>query len=131
MHVLAPIDGSDCSFAALEFATDLAAKFDADLTAVHMTEFEDRATEKIMKRARRILSEAGVDGELVVDTHSDLSSVKASTHIGKHILEFAEEGGYDHIVMGRHGGGRLEKALLGSCSESVIKHAEVPVTFVP
>jgi nucleotide-binding universal stress UspA family protein len=43
------------------------------------------------------------------------------------ILEVAEEGGYDLIVMGRHGRGRLQHFLIGSVTEKVSRKAPIPV----
>jgi len=39
----------------------------------------------------------------------------------------AEEGGYDLIVMGRHGRGRLQHFLVGSVAEKVSRKAPIPV----
>jgi nucleotide-binding universal stress UspA family protein len=39
----------------------------------------------------------------------------------------AEEGGYDLIVMGRHGRGRLQHFLVGSVTEKVSRKAPTPV----
>lgn len=42
----------------------------------------------------------------------------------------AEEG-YDHVVMGHHGSGMVDRAMLGSAAETVVDAKEVPVTIVP
>jgi nucleotide-binding universal stress UspA family protein len=46
------------------------------------------------------------------------------------ILEAATAEGADLIVVGTHGRGGLERLLLGSVSEHVIRHADVPVLVV-
>ena len=46
------------------------------------------------------------------------------------IIRDAKETGCDCIVIGRKGLGRLEKLLLGSVSEKVLKHSEIPVIIV-
>ena len=47
------------------------------------------------------------------------------------IIDIAEEGGYDLIVMGRHGISRLERALVGSVTARVIGHSRRDVLVVP
>jgi nucleotide-binding universal stress UspA family protein len=42
----------------------------------------------------------------------------------------AEELGAGLIVMGSRGQGRLRRALLGSVSDAVVRHAHCPVTIV-
>ena len=46
------------------------------------------------------------------------------------IVEVAEEIGAGLIVMGSRGNGRLTRALLGSASDAVVRHAHCPVTIV-
>ena len=46
------------------------------------------------------------------------------------IIEVAKDGGYDLIVMGTHGRGRLATALLGSVSNAVAARAGRPVLVV-
>jgi len=57
--------------------------------------------------------------------------VKVSNRIGDRLTDHVEERGYDHVVMGRHGGKRLTRLVLGSASERVPKRTGVPVTVVP
>jgi nucleotide-binding universal stress UspA family protein len=46
------------------------------------------------------------------------------------IVELAEEIGAGLIVMGSRGYGRLRRALMGSVSDAVVRHAHCPVTIV-
>ena len=46
------------------------------------------------------------------------------------IVEVAEEIGAGLIVMGSRGQGRLRRALMGSVSDAVVRHAHCPVTIV-
>jgi nucleotide-binding universal stress UspA family protein len=47
------------------------------------------------------------------------------------ILSEAERVAADFIVMASHGHGAVHRALLGSVSEGVLRHAAIPVTIVP
>ena len=46
------------------------------------------------------------------------------------IVELAHSMGAGMIVMGSRGQGRLRRALIGSVSESVVRHAHCPTTIV-
>jgi nucleotide-binding universal stress UspA family protein len=43
----------------------------------------------------------------------------------------ATEQDFDHVVMGHHGSGAVERAILGSAAETVLRAEEFPVTVVP
>jgi nucleotide-binding universal stress UspA family protein len=131
LTVLAALDGSEPGFAALAFATEFADRYDAALEAVHVTNGTTAATDRLLERAERELADAGLelDPEVVVD--DSLPGVGASTEVGDRLLELVEERGYDHVVMGRNNGHRLERLVLGSCSKRVGARSPVPVTVVP
>jgi nucleotide-binding universal stress UspA family protein len=93
----------------------------------HPAEFEDvlrknrgEAKELLEQQAKRI-EESGVS---VKESH--LREGRAE----EEIVEVAEEIGAGMIVMGSRGYGRLRRALLGSVSDAVVRHAHCPVTIV-
>jgi nucleotide-binding universal stress UspA family protein len=129
MEVLVPIDGSDPSFRALEFAAEFARRFEADLHVVHITDVATDATEEITDRAREVLAAEGIEATPEVSTDLELSS-RPSSKIGRDILDLVEERGYDHVVMGHHDSGAVERVILGSTAQTVIQNDEVPVTVV-
>ena len=131
MDVLVPIDGSDCSFRALEFAVDFIQRYEGMLHVIHVTYFQGEDTEKILSRAEELISEAGLEDEPEIITNLSLSKPGYANRVGKDILQLAEEGGYDHVVMGHHGTGRIGRAILGSAAETVVRAAEVPSTIIP
>jgi nucleotide-binding universal stress UspA family protein len=55
--------------------------------------------------------------------------VRGTPH--QEILRFAERSAADLIVINTHGKGFLERTLLGSTAERVIRSAKVPVLSVP
>ena len=129
-RILAPTDGSENAERALRFAAELAARFDADLDVVHLTDVETEATRTLLERARTILEDAGLPGEPTVQYDLRLT-FKAGDRVGEDLLDIVEEGGYDHVVMGHHGAGAVERFLLGSATETVIRADEVAVTVIP
>ena len=131
MEVLVPIDGSDCSIRALEFAAEFVDRFEASLHVVHISDSETEATDEIVERAREVLAETGVEDEPEVSTDVELA-FRPADRVGKDILELVKDRGYDHVVMGHHGsGGAVERAILGSAAHTVVEEEVVPVTIVP
>jgi len=131
MKVLVPVDGSECSMRALGFAADFAKRFDATLDVVHFTDSPGADTQRLKGKVSEVLEAEGLEGETEVIGDVRLDNLKASDQVGKDILELVEERGYDHVVMGHHGTGRIGKLLLGSAANTVSKSGKVPTTIVP
>lgn len=130
MQILAPIDGSDCSFRALSFACGMARAYEGDLHVVHITDVKNEATDEIIDRARDVLDAEGMEDEPEVATDIDLTN-RPSKRIGEDILEIVDEGDYDHVVMGHHGQGRVERLVLGSAASTVLESNKIPATIIP
>jgi nucleotide-binding universal stress UspA family protein len=128
-RVLVPIDGSDTSFRALDFGLELAERFGATVDVVHFSNEETDATATIVERARE-----AVEGYALADTPEveliDLE-IWSDSGVGRAIVAFARDEGYDHVVMGHHGSGAVQRAILGSAAETVVRAESVPVTIVP
>lgn len=131
MTILVPVDGSECSMRALEYAIDLAQSEDDDLHVVHFTDHETDETTRLEEMVEASLEEASVTGGVEVIGDIRLSDFKSSDRVGKDVLELVAERDYDQVVMGHHGSGFVESALLGSAAETVVAATEVPVTIVP
>ncbi|WP_225335526.1 universal stress protein [Halomicrobium urmianum] len=138
-RVLYPTDGSDGAEVATAHAIEVARRFEAplhvlyvvDVSAAQSTDAYDRvpldatvealegAGEEIVDRVRERAAEAG----LAVDA-SVVEGMPASAIVG-----FAEAD--DVIVMGTHGRTGLDRYLIGSTTEKVVRTADVPVVTVP
>lgn len=125
------MDGSDCSFRALEFATEFVTRYEGSLHVVHITDQRGEMTKAILERAEGVLADAEIDAHPEVVTDTRLSNARYANQVGKDILELAEAEDYDHIIMGHHGTGRIGRAVLGSASETVVRAAEQPATIIP
>lgn len=128
---MVPIDGSEGSFAALEFGALFARQFEADLDVIHVTDERTDDTEELFERARTALAEAGVNAEPEVMLDDAVTESNAARKVGKRLIDLAGERGYDHIVMGRESGGRLERFVVGSASDAVVEESDLPVTLIP
>jgi len=132
--ILVPVDFSDYSHVALQFAARLAHQCGAQLRVLHA---QDPLLEAAAQ-ARGIELVHGTRAELTAFMQSappagdwlpihDVVSGLPAHAIG---LEAARQGA-DLIVMGPRGLSRLQRAFLGSTSESVIRHARTAVAIVP
>jgi ACR3 family arsenite efflux pump ArsB/nucleotide-binding universal stress UspA family protein len=52
-------------------------------------------------------------------------------HPIRKIISIAETGNYDFVIIGTHGNGKLENAIIGSVSSGVIRNCTKPVLVVP
>jgi nucleotide-binding universal stress UspA family protein len=138
--ILLATDGSEEAQLAATTAADLAEKTNSELHLItvgpdyplyelpeHPAGFEDvlrenrrEAKEMLEQQAKRIEESGGT----VKETH--LREGRAD----EEIVEVAEEIGAGLIVLGSRGHGRLRRALLGSVSDAVVRHAHCPVTIV-
>lgn len=139
-RLLVPVDGSPCSFGAVRFASDLAARAGASVELLYVYEPPagsfmelmriERATleSAVARTADRIFEEAR---RAVARDDVPVSSRARIGHPLEEILATANEGSADMIVIGAHGRSRLGSLLLGSLSTQVLHHADRPVTVVP
>ena len=133
--ILLATDGSREAQLAATTAVDLAKSTNSELHVVHVgeylptllaqTEVEpaqlEREAQKLLDEQVRKLEEAG---GTVKEAHLRLGRAD------EEIVGLAEAIGAGLIVMGSRGHGRIRRALMGSVSESVVRHAHCPVTIV-
>jgi nucleotide-binding universal stress UspA family protein len=134
--ILLPTDGSAPSDAARRHAIGLASAYDATLHAIYV--IDDQAL-----RAARIDTDvvlAGFEEEgsrLVGDvaaaaSEADVACETAVLHGRAHeeIVEYATDNGVDLVVMGTHGRHGVQRFLLGSVTERVVRISPIPVLTV-
>jgi nucleotide-binding universal stress UspA family protein len=132
-RIVVPIDFSEPSQAALQYATQLAPLYDVPMTLVHVVqlpsiptvyelEFPDLSPEDIEARVQAVLE----DWEGSVSSHRDLSYVVESGEPVPTILRIAADPS-DLIVMATRGLSGVKRTVLGSVAEGVIRRASGPV----
>jgi nucleotide-binding universal stress UspA family protein len=140
--ILLATDGSEEAELALLTAVDLANRTDSELHVVHvggeyypgpdmvpnpalleetLRELERAARELLDRQVRKIEETGGP----IADAHFMMGGRPA-----QQIVELAEEIGAGLIAMGSRGLGGIERALMGSVSDSVVRHASCPVLVV-
>lgn len=141
--ILVPLDFSDCSAAALAHARMLSEKTGAQLDVLHaydvptfipphvvvmMGEVDAPLSEHAERHAR-----AQLDAFLEANGALDDANITRRILLGPPaltLLETAEEGDYDLIVMGTHGRTGLSRLVMGSVAERVVRGATCPVLTV-
>ncbi|WP_435073381.1 universal stress protein [Halorubrum sp. HHNYT27] len=148
-HILFPTDGSDGSAAAIPHVRELAEAFDATVHVLHVVDTrqfqfgiggsyisgpksysDDRPSKddrqrQVEERARPFVEELAADFE-GIDTVTAVR--EGSPH--RAILDYVDENDIDIVVMGAGGHTGVERYLLGSVSEKVVRMARPPVVTV-
>ena len=140
--ILLATDGSREAQLAAATAADLARSTGSELHIVHVGEMplvyhpERHAYraeyEEHEKEAQQLL-EAEVErvkGAAATVAQSHLRMGRADARVAEEIVDLAQSIDAGLIVMGSRGQGRLRRALVGSVSESVVRHAHCPATIV-
>ncbi len=131
-RILVPVDGSEQSKKALDFAADLAKRYEAEMHLIHVTqplvaddvfalgavavpvnasmEELDEVGQKVLQAAADIVEAAGLAMPVTHLSHGDP---------GSQIVQYAAEQGVDLIVMGTRALGGLSSLLIGSVSSKV------------
>ncbi|TYL36480.1 universal stress protein [Natronococcus pandeyae] len=135
-RILVPHDGSEQADAALRFALDTFP--DASVVVLHVVEPFAEHTDAGVENGGRWRERAREFAESVFDDVRDLAAEYETTvdtewrygrprHV---IVRYATETDVDHVVMGSHGRDGIDRILLGSVAEIVVRRAPVPVTVV-
>lgn len=136
MKVLLPVDGSAINARAARYLTKhwpegarvtllnvsppLSKNIADYLDAQSLVRFYKDNGNAAMKRARRVLTEAGrtYDEKMIVGDP------------GTEIIEMAKRGKYDLIIMGSHGRGVLKSLFLGSVVVKALANSKVPILVI-
>ena len=133
-RILCPIDFSEYSARALEFAVRLAAWYSAVLHVVHvMPPLPPSTVSALGEESRQVALKnlaLAVNGCWRADVTIEQELSESSDAAGR-ILERAETLDVDLIVTGSHGRTGLQRVLLGSVVESLLHRSRRPVLVVP
>jgi nucleotide-binding universal stress UspA family protein len=137
-RILVATDGSREAQLALTTAADLAKSTDSELHVLHVGEVPlvyhperhayQAEYEEHEKESQQLLESQvqPIEGASATEPQAHLRMGRAD----EEIVELAQSIDAGLIVMGSRGHGRLRRALVGSVSESVVRHAHCPVTIV-
>ena len=136
--ILSAIDGSANAFKALEMACDLAVKYAAELHIVLVEEIpampdtdmideieqmkagEDKLVRAEIRRAHSIAARCGLTVKCHVFTG----------HVVRTVVDFANDNGFDLLVIGATGHAALYERMLGTRADRIAHLAKCPVLIV-
>ena len=134
-RILIAVDGEPLAAHAAELGIELASSLGAEIGFVHAIAPGLEQAPGITPH--ELIAEAEREGrrliagfrQLVPPQHSPLEFI----HVGKpasEIVRTAKEWPADMIVIGSHGRHGIQRALLGSVAEEVMRHAPCPVLVI-
>ena len=136
-QMLVPLDGSPLAERVLPVACAMAVKCGATLTLLHVLEKHARPTVHAERHltepdeAEAYLREATAKlacGAPRVEHHVHTDRVG---HVGRSIVDHANEIGADVVALTTHGAGGVRRALFGSIAQKVLAHWPRPILLLP
>jgi len=127
-NIMVPSDGSKYSRKAENVAIEIAKKFNSKITAVYVIDekmmfpyevLEDEGNEILGKIAEKG-KKAGVEVVKQLITGDPLRDMKT----------IAKKSNVDSVVISPHGRNKLEKLILGSVADRIIKTFDIPVVLI-
>ncbi|MCF2241716.1 universal stress protein [Halobacterium salinarum] len=137
-RILVPTDGSNASQDAVAHAVDLAVEHDATVHALYVVDTASYAglpMDSSWESVSAMLSSEGTSALDTVTAAANDRGVATERELrdgnpAMEIVTYADNAGCDLIVMGTHGRGGIDRLLLGSVTENVVRSSSVPVLTV-
>jgi len=136
-RILVPTDGSPGSRGVIEHAAELAEIHEATLHGLYVVNTASYASfsmESTWEGIGDMLRDEGEEALRAVESVArDRVPVETAVLEGspsRKIVRYAEQEECDLIAMGTHGRGGIDRLLLGSVAERVVRSSEVPVLTV-
>lgn len=133
--ILTPVDGSDFAKKAFKKAVRTAKQNNAKLVLAHVIESPSPAMVKHYEH--ELVDRAKADAQAILDDYAEeakaagVQYVEAIVKFGKTKVEISEtlteEYHVDLIIVGAKGKSAIERMLIGSVSEYIMRHAEIDV----
>ncbi|MDS0283105.1 universal stress protein [Haloarcula onubensis] len=136
-RILVPTDGSPSMRAVVDHAAALAGVHDATLHGLYVVDTGNFATLPVETTWDGVTEMLREEGELAVSEFAEMAGeapVETAIRDGNpsdEIVGYSRENDCDAVVMGTHGRAGIDRLLLGSVAERVVRAAPVPVVAVP
>ena len=134
--ILLPLEKTSEEVEVIDEAVKIAQKFDSTITIFHVDDskviinefqYNPKAYEEILKSRE-------IDNEKLIKSYEDLGlKIQVKETAGDppvEIIEEAEKGEYDLIIMRTHGMNAKKRFMLGSVTDKVVHHTSIPILVV-
>lgn len=139
--ILVPTDFSEQAENALRVAADLARKHHSEIYLLHMLELPMQLIDGASGGSKSDLPEALFFMKLAHQKFENMMNADFLKGISVHetvefngafegIMDYAKKYETDLIVMGSHGTSGLQELFIGSNTEKVVRHSEIPVLVI-
>ncbi|MGI9285470.1 MAG: universal stress protein [Pseudomonadales bacterium] len=135
--LLVPVDGSEQSSKAAEWAAQWAGQTDCTVTLLHIYDITANEAVGLASLSKEQVEEikVSVSRASFEKAIALMGNIKPTTKIttgdpANEIISHAKLQNIDHIVMGSRGMSPVRELLLGSVSDKTIRHASCPVTII-
>jgi nucleotide-binding universal stress UspA family protein len=137
--ILVATDGSEHGYRAAKAALELGKISGGKVTAIYVADTNKTShlpDDMLLFSIRELLLKEGqgalkqVD-ELAKDMGVAFESVVTEGNPGSEIISYAESSSMDIIILGAVGRTGLDKFLLGSVAEKVVRNSKIPVLTIP
>lgn len=138
-NILVPVDFSDFSLDAIQYALELAKNWDAKITLLNVIEEAVLPTvygvepvsvfhvDHLMDESAKMIQNLK---ETYLENYSNIEAKVVVGHAAFTITDFAKENGVDLIVIPTHGLTGLKRFLIGSVAEHVVRNAQCAVLTI-
>ena len=134
-ELLVPTDGSEAAEVAVDWGLTFADIDDGRLHALYSVDTGRFAGGELAEvyDSLEATGRAALDTirERATEVGVDVTATIGTGPAARVIRSYSEDHAVDLIVMGTHGRSGVERYLIGSVTESVVRHAEAPVCCVP
>jgi nucleotide-binding universal stress UspA family protein len=131
-HIVVPVDLEEHTEKLLEYAAYIAAKLAARLSIIHVVEpfpttgDMELGMSTIKEYTENRIKHAGEFMEKLAAAYPESTTTVLHGIVVDEIVKFARYKESDIIIIGTHGTKGIEKLLLGSVAERVVKNAHCP-----
>jgi len=134
-RILFPTDGGDGRDEALEYALGLAEAHGATLHVLFVADTQRDSVTLVGTDVVDALTDVGEGAVAGIADRATEYGVPTETAVEqgtpwRTILDYIDREGVDLVVMATHGRGGIERYLLGSVTEKMVRTADVPVLTV-